>query len=107
MRRFALALIFLSLMSLGIFYTRHLFLTAQDRPAPGMPSTPAVRQTPSGFIMVSRVIDGDTIEATIHDKLEKIRLIGIDTPETVDPRRPVQCFGREASEHLKKLIEGE
>lgn len=53
---------------------------------------------------VERVIDGDTIEI---EGGQKVRYIGIDTPETVDPRRPVGCFGKEASEENKRLIEGE
>src|SRR5690242_10343644 len=44
---------------------------------------------------VQRVIDGDTIEVLVNGKEEKVRLLGIDTPETVDPRRPVQCYGKE------------
>jgi len=36
----------------------------------------------------------------------RLRYIGIDTPETVDPRRPVGCFGREASERNRQLVEG-
>lgn len=51
--------------------------------------------------VVTRVIDGDTIEIASG---EKIRLIGIDTPETVDPRRGVQCFGKAASEYTKSLV---
>lgn len=50
---------------------------------------------------VARVVDGDTI------KLEDgrtVRYIGIDTPETVDPRRPVGCFGKEASVKNKELV---
>lgn len=53
--------------------------------------------------LVSRVIDGDTIELLGG---EKVRYIGIDTPETVDPRKPVQCFGVEASNRNKQLVEG-
>ena len=55
---------------------------------------------------VIRVIDGDTIQANMQGKVETIRLIGINTPETVDPRKPVECFGREASAKTKELIEG-
>lgn len=54
-------------------------------------------------ILVTKVIDGDTIEIETG---EKVRLLGVDTPETVDPRRPVECFGKEASNKLKELIEG-
>jgi micrococcal nuclease len=58
--------------------------------------------------LVVRVIDGDTIEARIDggNEIEKIRLLGINTPESVDPRRPVQCFGKEASKFAKQLMEG-
>lgn len=52
---------------------------------------------------VDKVIDGDTITL---DTGEKVRYIGIDTPETVDPKRPVGCFGKEASDKNKELVEG-
>jgi len=55
---------------------------------------------------VIKVIDGDTIEVSINNQNFKVRYIGIDTPETVDPRRPVGCFGAEASKENKKLVEG-
>ena len=51
-----------------------------------------------------RVVDGDTIEVEINGKTESVRYIGIDTPETVDPRKPVQCFGVEASKKNKELV---
>lgn len=54
-------------------------------------------------VKVKRVIDGDTIEL---ESGQKVRYIGVDTPETVDPRRPVACFGKEASEENKKLVQG-
>jgi micrococcal nuclease len=57
-----------------------------------------------GVANVVRVVDGDTIVARIGTRDEKIRLIGIDTPETVDPRKPVQCYGREASDRMKSLL---
>lgn len=58
-------------------------------------------------IRVKKIIDGDTIDVQFPSgAVERVRLIGIDTPETVDPRRPVQCFGKEASAHLKKIIAG-
>lgn len=55
---------------------------------------------------VSKVIDGDTIEVLINGEKYKLRYIGINTPETVDPRRSVECFGREASNENKRLVEG-
>ncbi len=58
--------------------------------------------------LVVRVVDGDTVEAQIDGQPHpaKIRLLGINTPESVDPRRAVQCFGKEASAYVKHLIEG-
>lgn len=53
---------------------------------------------------VVRVIDGDTIEVTFGEVTEPVRLIGVDTPETVDQRKPIQCFGPEASAHTKELL---
>ncbi|MEK7591345.1 MAG: S-layer homology domain-containing protein [Patescibacteria group bacterium] len=55
---------------------------------------------------VTRVVDGDTFKVQLNAE-ETVRIIGIDTPETVDPRKPVQCFGKEASNKLKELLEGE
>lgn len=55
---------------------------------------------------VIRVIDGDTIVVEINSKKEKIRLIGINTPESVDSRRPVECFGVEASQKAKEILTG-
>lgn len=57
----------------------------------------------SSEITVSRVVDGDTIELSSG---QKVRYIGVDTPEVVDPRKPVQCFGVEASNKNKELVLG-
>lgn len=53
---------------------------------------------------VVKVIDGDTIDVEIEGKIERLRLIGIDTPETVDPRKKVQCYGIEASNKSKEIL---
>lgn len=53
-----------------------------------------------------RVIDGDTIEIELYGKQEKVRLIGVDTPETVDPRKVVQYYGKEASNYVRSQLEG-
>lgn len=57
--------------------------------------------------LVDRVIDGDTIVSDINGELETIRLIGLDTPEIVDPRKIVQCFGKEASDKAKEILTGQ
>lgn len=55
---------------------------------------------------VVKVVDGDTIDVLIDSKVERLRLIGINTPETVDPRKPVECFGIEASNKAKSQLTG-
>jgi len=55
---------------------------------------------------VTRVVDGDTIVVSIGGQEYKLRYIGVNTPETVDPRRPVGCFGHEASARNRELMEG-
>jgi micrococcal nuclease len=55
---------------------------------------------------VLRVVDGDTIEVELDGSEEDVRYIGVDTPETVKPGEPVQCYGPEASERNHRLVEG-
>jgi len=55
---------------------------------------------------VVRAVDGDTIIVEGGGRIEDVRLLGIDTPETVDPHRPVGCFGPEASAYTKHLLTG-
>lgn len=64
-------------------------------------SESAIVGTEGERVLVTKVVDGDTI--VVDDKYT-VRLIGIDTPETVDPRRPVGCFGKEASNETKSLL---
>ena len=66
-----------------------------------------VDELKSNTLTVSRVIDGDTIEVVENGEIIKFRLIGIDTPETVHPEKPVECFGEEAKAELKRLLDGE
>ena len=53
---------------------------------------------------VVRVIDGDTVDVDLDGSRERVRLIGVDTPESVARDRPVQCFGVEASARTKELL---
>ncbi len=78
-------------------------------------------EEPGGYeaAVVERVIDGDTVEVRITDRIDglgagrampgrtySVRLIGIDTPESVRPGSPVECFGKEASAATTGLLEG-
>lgn len=60
-----------------------------------------------GTYEVIRIVDGDTIVLFIDNEEVKVRLLGIDTPETVDPRKEVECYGKEATEALKAFLSGQ
>ncbi len=71
------------------------------------PSVPAPTASPAGLISnatIHKVVDGDTVIADVSGSAENVRLIGIDTPESVARNRPNQCFGAEASAYLKSLL---
>jgi micrococcal nuclease len=71
-------------------------------PAQAYPAMPGVQ----GPFTVIKVVDGDTIWVDNGGRM-KIRMIGLDTPETVDPRTPVQCFALEASAQAKTILGGQ
>lgn len=60
--------------------------------------------TTPGYYKVEKFEDGDTITINMDGTSERIRMIGVDTPETQDPRKPVQCFGKAASAFTRQLI---
>lgn len=108
----------------ALLATALLFATActdtADAPTPTRTAPPSLRATataspsPAASVRpeltparVTRVIDGDTIEVEIDGTTYDVRYIGIDTPETVHPDKPVQCFGPEASARNKELVEGQ
>src|SRR5438128_1045386 len=105
---FPLQLLFLALSILGGFGGN---ANHQLVPAPAavpasvsevIPSeAPAKPQAAVDLVRVTRVIDGDTIEIAGG---ERVRYIGVNAPESVDPRKPVACFGAEASAANKKLL---
>ena len=53
---------------------------------------------------VRRVVDGDTLITRIGDREERVRLLGVDAPESVTPDRPVECFGPQAAARLRALL---
>ena len=63
---------------------------------------PAAVPTDTGTVVA--VIDGDTVDVEVGGRTERVRLLGIDTPETVDPDRPVECHGPEASALTHSLL---
>ncbi len=71
--------------------------------AAAAPSPTAPTTLRANAIML-RVVDGDTIDVTVGGHRERVRLIGIDTPETKKPNTPVQCFGPEATHFTTSLL---
>jgi micrococcal nuclease len=88
-------------------------------PAPTLPVAPATGTPPASptpglapppglpAADVARVIDGDTVDVRLKNQVVRVRLIGIDAPELIDPRRPAQCFGREAAARAEELLRGQ
>jgi len=76
----------------------------QAKPEPKIINAVAAPSTT--IFLVTHVVDGDTFDVDMNGKTERLRMIGMDTPETVDPRKPVQCFGKEASARTKELLTG-
>lgn len=61
----------------------------------------------SGTVRVVRVVDGDTIRVALPSGEEPVRYIGVDTPESVKPGSPVECFAKRASAFNERLVAGE
>lgn len=70
-------------------------------------SRPMATKIEPGYYRVTHVYDGDTISVDMDGSLEKVRLIGVDTPETHDPDVDPQCYGQEATDYTKELLDGE
>ena len=81
-------------------------------PAPNRASSnPSTQQTTSSIergepATVQRVVDGDTFIALEGTRRFRVRLIGVDTPETVKPGAPIGCFGPETSAYAKRVLTG-
>lgn len=68
--------------------------------------TSVVADNQPGLSRVVSVDDGDTIRVQQGSSVETVRFIGMDTPEVKDPRKPIQCYGHEASNETKSLLAG-
>lgn len=101
----ALAFVFVGALRDGTARTPEAAAPAQS--ATHEPSAPSADTKDGPWYPVAKVVDGDTLEVRKDGGIVKVRLIGINTPETVDPRRSVQCFGREASAEAHRLLDGQ
>lgn len=82
-----------------------LFGGGSEPAGPGSGDPPGRADGESATAEVLRVIDGDTIEVELDGRTEDVRYIGVDTPETVKPGSPVECFGPQASSFNHQLVE--
>ncbi|MES2436757.1 MAG: thermonuclease family protein [Patescibacteria group bacterium] len=89
-----------ALITFFAFIAAFITLLAREAISP----TASPQTLPASVYNVVQVVDGDTIKVEIDGTKQTLRLIGINTPETVDPRKPVECFGREASNKAKELL---
>jgi len=70
------------------------------------PATLAQEPVDGEIARVTRIVDGDTIEVSLDGAISDVRLVGIDTPESVRPNSPIECFGREASAAAEAFLAG-
>ena len=92
-------------LTFSVFATANAPTPKKFAKSPSPTEIPIVQQAVLGQATVTshvtRVIDGDTFEI---ESGQKVRMIGINTPEAVDTRKPVECYGKEASAHAKELL---
>jgi micrococcal nuclease len=85
--------------------TSLLLLAALAACASPRPTTATIPGAGPGTVaVVAEVVDGDTLQVEVGGAIEQVRLLGIDTPETVHPSKPVQCWGPEASARTHELL---
>jgi micrococcal nuclease len=73
----------------------------------GLASCSSSSPKPNGqpdLVKIADVIDSDTVDIDINGRTERVRLIGVNTPETKHPTKPIECFGPEASAYLTQLL---
>jgi micrococcal nuclease len=69
-------------------------------------SRPGIQHSSVVTARVVRVVDGDTIAVRLRGRVEKVRYIGVDTPESVKPNTPVQCYAKRAAAFNQRLVGG-
>jgi micrococcal nuclease len=80
-----------------------LVVGGQETGLVGQAGRTAVTNQP-GLYSVNHFVDGDTIAVNMNGKIEKVRFVGVDTPETHKPNTPVQCYGPAAAAFTKSAI---
>lgn len=91
-----------SLLSICVLLLAYVYLSYTGTTKNTTPNT----QSEKNIFTVSHVVDGDTIDVVQGNTKYRVRFIGINTPESVDPRRPLECYGKEASSIMKEIALG-
>ncbi len=99
LQRLIISLVLLGASALTYYLQSHS-ATQQQISTP----TKILGVTQPGYYHVTHVADGDTISVDMNGTTETIRMIGVDTPESVKPNSPVQCYGHEASDYTKQNL---
>ncbi|MCR4324522.1 MAG: thermonuclease family protein [Candidatus Curtissbacteria bacterium] len=103
----ALAIIAVAIITLADAFTKSDLNLNSQKPeevlSQSTQESPLPQVHDAATVTVTKVIDGDTIEI---EGGQKLRYIGMDTPETVHPKRGIECYGKEASSKNKELVEG-
>lgn len=68
--------------------------------------TQSAKTTP-GYYKITKVVDGDTFEVNMDGHIQRVRLIGLDTPETQKPNSPTECFGIASSQQAHRILDGQ
>ena len=97
----------LAVFGLGVVGMLALLVVAQTQPGETPPIIPVPDFSQVPAESVARIVDGDTIAVVRGGQEVKVRLIGVDTPETVHPSKPVEAYGKEASRFTTNLLRGE
>jgi len=100
--RFPLVLVLVCALGACSTPTATVTKTVTARPSVQSPNVAALRRT----AVVTRVVDGDTAHVRYHGRDVDVRFIGVDTPETVTPGQPVECYGPESSAFTTKQLTG-
>lgn len=101
-----LLLIFTLLIILLCYFLNSYFTKQKNSESKIENNDPEILIENSKEYLVKRVVDGDTFEIESEGKSFKVRMIGMNTPETVKPNSPVECYGKEASTYTKDLLTG-
>lgn len=103
LQRLIISLVLLGASAVTYYLQQHP--AQQQQASKDTPQVMGVQQP--GYYKVTHVADGDTISVDMNGKTETIRMIGVDTPESVKPNSPVQCYGKEASDYTKHNLSGQ